>query len=149
MNSPAGADHQDRTGTLDPGRTRCVHDASPDWFGLRSSLDLGRHGPLRLDRLFLKDNGASRSTWGHGGCRDRIGTLGIGREADVTVLAFDETDIELEDCIGQMRSAERRLAAIAVWRAGEPSEITSPGHFPNQAQIAKGRALAPKALVRD
>ncbi len=83
------------------------------------------------------------------GWGDRIGTLGVGREADVAVLSFDETDMELEDTIGQMRPIDRLLVADAVWRAGEPGAITHPDPFPNQKQIDKGKALAPKAVVRD
>jgi dihydroorotase len=83
------------------------------------------------------------------GWGDRIGTLGVGREADVAVLSLDEVDMELEDCIGQMRRIDRRLVAAAVWRAGEPGRITEPQQFPNQAQIDKSRANAAKAVVRD
>ena len=57
--------------------------------------------------------------------------------------------MELEDTIGQMRHIDRLLVADAVWRAGEPGGITRPDQFPNQEQIDKGRALAPKAVVRD
>lgn len=83
------------------------------------------------------------------GWGDRIGTLGVGREADVAVLNFDEIDMELEDTIGQMRRIEHRLTAVAVWRAGEPGAITQPRLFPNPVQIDKGRSLAPQAVVRD
>ena len=83
------------------------------------------------------------------GWGDRVGTLGICREADIAVLSFDEIDMELEDTIGQMRRIERRLAAAAVWRAGVPGAITRPRKFPNPEQIDKGLSLAPKAVVRD
>ena len=52
------------------------------------------------------------------GWQDRVGTLGVGREADVAVLSLNEVDAELEDCQGQTRRVSRRLAADAVWRAG-------------------------------
>lgn len=83
------------------------------------------------------------------GWGDRIGTLGIGRKADIAVLSFDEIDMELEDTIGQMRRIERRLTAAAVWRAGTPGAITYPRRFPNPEQIDKARSLAPQAVVRD
>lgn len=83
------------------------------------------------------------------GWGDRIGTLGVGREADVAVLSYDQTDMELEDTIGQMRHIDRLLVAEGVWRAGEPGTITRPDPFPNQSQIDKGRVIAPKAVVRD
>ena len=34
------------------------------------------------------------------GWSDRIGTLGVGREADVAVLSLDDVDMDLEDCQG-------------------------------------------------
>lgn len=87
---------------------------------------------------------AEAIAWG-----DRIGTLGVGREADVTVLSFDEKEMGLEDTIGQMRKIDRLFVAEAVWRAGERGEMTRPDIFPNQVQIDKGRAAAEKAVVRD
>ena len=36
------------------------------------------------------------------GWEDRIGTLGIGREADVTVLKLDDVKMKLEDCQSQV-----------------------------------------------
>ena len=68
------------------------------------------------------------------GWDDRIGSLGLGREADVTVFALEPTRVELEDCQSQMRSIEARVVPKAVWRAGEPGQITQPrpGRIPRR-----------------
>ena len=101
---------------------------------------------MPLDEMIRASTIGPAEAIGWGDC---IGTLGVGREADVTVLSLDEADLELEDCIGQMRRIDRRLVAAAVWRAGEPGTITEPKQFPNAEQIDKSRANAEKALVRD
>ena len=83
------------------------------------------------------------------GWQDRIGTLGVGREADVAVLSLNEVDAELEDCQGQTRRVSRRLAADAVWRAGEPAAITEPKQWPNPGNAEKAKAGWPQLLIRD
>ncbi|MCY3763449.1 MAG: amidohydrolase family protein, partial [Gemmatimonadetes bacterium] len=83
------------------------------------------------------------------GWQDRVGTLGVGREADVAVLALNEVDVELEDCQGQTRRLSRRLEAEAVWRAGEPAAITRPEQWPNPGNAEKARAGWPQLLIRD
>ena len=74
------------------------------------------------------------------GWEDRIGTLGVGREADVAVLDLVDVDVDLEDCHGQMRRIDQRLRASAVWRAGTPGQITHPLKWPNfeQTQMLRG-----------
>ncbi len=83
------------------------------------------------------------------GWSDRIGTLGVGREADVAVLSLDDADMDLEDCQGQMRRIKRRLIANAVWRAGVSAAITKPRCFPNQQRIAEQRENWPNLVIRD
>ena len=83
------------------------------------------------------------------GWQDRVGTLGVGREADVAVLSLNEVDAELEDCQGQTRRVSRRLAADAVWRAGEPAAITEPEQWPNPGNAEKAKAGWPQLLIRD
>lgn len=60
------------------------------------------------------------------GWQDRIGSLAVGREADVAVFSFAETPREMEDCGGHTRTVRRSLVPQAVWRAGERGEITRP-----------------------
>jgi len=83
------------------------------------------------------------------GWDDRIGTLGVGREADVAVLALEAVDMALEDCHAQMRRIGQRLVPQAVWRAGRPGQITSPRHWPNREKIEAARAWWPRLVIRD
>ena len=83
------------------------------------------------------------------GWGDRIGTLGVGREADVAVLAADDVGMDLEDCQGQLRRINRRLVTHAVWRAGEPVDVTEPQCFPNPKRIAESRENWPMLVIRD
>ena len=69
------------------------------------------------------------------GWDDRVGSLGVGREADVAVLSLDGCDTELKDCQGQLRQIDRRLVPRAVWKAGEPGVITEPHHGPDQRML--------------
>ena len=83
------------------------------------------------------------------GWADRIGSLTVGREADVTVLSLDAVDTELEDCQSQLRRVRKRLCPRAVWRAGVQGRITSPAQWPNPAAIARQRAAWDLLEVRD
>lgn len=83
------------------------------------------------------------------GWEDRIGTLGVGREADVTVLSLDDVDVELEDCQGQMRRMDQRLTASAVWRAGAPGQITHPLEWPAVKHLEQLRGYQSMLKIRD
>jgi dihydroorotase len=54
---------------------------------------------------------------------EALGTLAVGAEADVTVLALEEGRFELTDSAGTMREARQRLVPVAVVRAGAPLPI--------------------------
>ncbi|MBV7339987.1 amidohydrolase family protein [Chloroflexi bacterium TSY] len=83
------------------------------------------------------------------GWEDRIGTLGVGREADIAILTLEEVDMELEDCHGQMRRIGQRLVPQAVWSAGQMGDITVPRHWPNQEKIEAAKAWWPRLVIRD
>lgn len=85
------------------------------------------------------------------GWDDRIGTLGVGREADVTVLAVHDVDVDLEDCQSQRRRINQRIVADAVWRAGERFHTTLPDPWPNPATIARQlqRGTWERLVIRD
>ena len=83
------------------------------------------------------------------GCLERLGTLGVGREADITILELRDVDVMLEDCQSQRRRCRQRLVAHAVWRAGERAEVTEPPHWPNQRTIDANRPAWDMLLVRD
>ena len=58
-----------------------------------------------------------------------LGSLARGRRADVCVFAIEEGEFQLEDSLGQLRSAERRLVAEHVVVAGslvDPRSVTAP-----------------------
>ena len=46
------------------------------------------------------------------------GTLRVGAEADITVLAVDEAPVSLVDCTGEERTWDRELRAAHTFRAG-------------------------------
>jgi dihydroorotase len=81
------------------------------------------------------------------GWGDRIGTLAVGREADITVLDMLECDVELEDCQGQLRPIRQRLVAAAAWRAGVRAKLTKPKCWPNPE--ARSSAAVGLLLVHD
>ena len=83
------------------------------------------------------------------GWEDRIGTLGVGREADICVLELEEVDMDLEDCHGQMRRIARRLVPHAVWRAGAPGQITRPRRWQDPEKIALAREWYARLVVSD
>ena len=68
--------------------------------------------------------------WGLG---DTVGSLAVGREADVSVLELQAVDVALEDAHGQRRLVTTRILPRAVWRAGAPCEIVLPALWPNPA----------------
>ena len=74
------------------------------------------------------------------GWDDRIGTLGVGRCADIAVMRMVDVDIELEDCQSQLRRISQRLVPVACWRAGEAVEVTtaeSSSPFPNPETVER------------
>jgi dihydroorotase len=52
-----------------------------------------------------------------------LGTLGVGAEADITVLRLEEGRFELSDSAGTTREARQRLVPVAVIRAGRQVPI--------------------------
>jgi dihydroorotase len=53
------------------------------------------------------------------GWQDRLGSLEVGREADIAVLEFINEPTKLRDCVGGEMIADRRLAARWTIRRGE------------------------------
>jgi dihydroorotase len=54
------------------------------------------------------------------GRSDTVGSLAVGRTADVTVLEMSEEDVAFVDSTGERRSGERRLRVLSTLRAGIP-----------------------------
>jgi uncharacterized membrane protein YgcG len=86
------------------------------------------------------------------GWEDRVGTLGVGREADVTVMEAAACDIMLEDSNSQLRHVTTRLRTTHCWRAGQAVEVTRPEDlsvFPNPVEIAAHVSSWKVAVYRD
>lgn len=83
------------------------------------------------------------------GWEDRIGTLDVGRTADVTALSIAQVDMNLEDCQSQTRRIKRRIHARSVWREGVYYPCTSPNPWPNPKTIERQSRSWSKLLVRD
>lgn len=89
---------------------------------------------LSLDDVIATVTTAPAATLG---MSDRLGTLAVGAEGDVTVLRLDEGRYRLVDSAGEVRHARQRLVPVAVVRAGvrmpirplvtEPPAGVSPG----------------------
>ncbi|EDO48889.1 predicted protein [Nematostella vectensis] len=58
------------------------------------------------------------------GWGDTIGSLSKTKVADVTVLREEACSIKMEDSQGQVRTVEKRLVPVAVWRKGEQHQIS-------------------------
>lgn len=52
------------------------------------------------------------------GMTDRLGTLAVGSEADVTVLRLEEGRFDLVDSAGDVREGRQRLVPVAVLKTG-------------------------------
>lgn len=83
------------------------------------------------------------------GWDDRIGTLGAGRAADITVLAIEPVDLDLEDCQSQLRRIRERIVARAVWRDGVYYPCTLPNPWPNPMSISRQRSTWERLVIRD
>lgn len=83
------------------------------------------------------------------GWDDRIGTLGIGRPADITALAVESCQTQLEDCQSQLRQVEKRIVARGVWRDGVHFPCTVANPWPNEQTIARQRGSWERLVVRD
>ena len=83
------------------------------------------------------------------GYAEHVGTLGLGREADIAVLELVQCDCMLEDVAGQLRHCSERLVPRAVWRAGLAHGVTQEPIFPNpEAQVSACTACQAAALPR-
>ena len=89
---------------------------------------------LSLDDVIAMATAAPAAALGMTG---RVGALGVGADADVTLLRLEEGRFQLTDSAGTVREARRRLVPVAVVRAGvrcpilasvsEPPAGVSPG----------------------
>ncbi|XP_062509682.1 deacetylase Oant_2987-like [Corticium candelabrum] len=83
------------------------------------------------------------------GWQDRIGSLKVGREADVTVLSLESCHLYIEDCQAQQRLLKQKFVPKAVWRAGRRGFLTEPEVLPNQDRVPELAKSWTNAVVRD
>ena len=84
------------------------------------------------------------------GWGDRIGSLQLGRVADITVLERVPVAVDLEDCQSQLRPCHERLCCRAVWKDGRRyAGLTQPKAWPNKETIALQTAAWQMLKVRD
>eukprot|EP01052_Picozoa_sp_SAG31_P018863 SAG31_NODE_1353_length_8663_cov_6.353690_4_plen_251_part_00 len=80
---------------------------------------------------------------------DDIGTLTVGSEADVTVLAIESCDVQLEDVAGNVRHCRERLVCRCVWRKGERHMVTEEPVWPNPESQAWARLTFDRWYIQD
>jgi dihydroorotase len=78
---------------------------------------------LSVDEVIAMATSAPASALDRGGS---IGTLAVGSEADVTVLAVEEGRFELTDSAGSMREARQRLTPVAIICGGTQVPVAPP-----------------------
>ena len=66
------------------------------------------------------------------GRADHLGSLRVGREADITVLKVVESEpaAQVVDTFGRTRLIKEAIVPVAVWRAGQSFPISSRSHDP-------------------
>ena len=80
---------------------------------------------------------------------DSIGSLGIGRRADVTVLHESDIQTDLEDSQGQIRRITKILRPVVVWKDGISFSINTPATFPNVDKWEGLRKPWDQLLIKD
>eukprot|EP01043_Picozoa_sp_COSAG02_P006263 COSAG02_NODE_177_length_31154_cov_32.205152_11_plen_294_part_00 len=83
------------------------------------------------------------------GWGDRIGTLGVGRVADIACFEMVDVNVMLEDCQSQLRPCTTRMVCRAVWKDGKPGQLTQPKAWPNPETVALQRPAWEILEVRD
>ena len=59
-----------------------------------------------------------------------LGSLGLGREADITILKVVPFEHQMEDSFGVAKRVQKAILPIAVWRAGRNYPIEKRSHDP-------------------
>ncbi|XP_041378420.1 deacetylase Oant_2987-like [Gigantopelta aegis] len=78
-----------------------------------------------------------------------IGSLEVGREADITVMRLEDWDVKLEDCHNQLRTIEKKLVPVAVWRSGVKHPIVEHIKCPNPEVAATLAGIWHDQVMRD
>ena len=78
-----------------------------------------------------------------------IGSLNVNHAADITVLNFEEFDMDLEDCNAQLRKVKRRFVPVAVWKHGVSFKTSEAQPFPNEGKLQELASLNDALLIKD
>ena len=73
------------------------------------------------------------STWAPAKAINRendLGSLSIGREADISLLQVSQWQQKMEDTVGICRVVEETIVPRGVWRAGQAFPIKPRDHDP-------------------
>ena len=60
-----------------------------------------------------------------------LGSLGLGREADITILKVVPFEHQMEDSFGVAKRVQKAILPVAVWRAGRNYPIEKRSHDPD------------------
>ena len=80
------------------------------------------------------------------GRSDVIGSLGLSRGADITIVRIENVDLDLEDCHAHLRRIKQRFVPVAVWKDGVRYETSVSHRFPNTTKF-KDLASSQDALI--
>ncbi|XP_064642399.1 deacetylase Oant_2987-like [Lineus longissimus] len=78
-----------------------------------------------------------------------IGSLMVGRAADITLLKIEDCDLQVEDCQSQIRHVTKQIAPEAVWRDGKRHPITRVNYRISMHQFYEQAKDWPRLHVHD
>ncbi|XP_067016985.1 deacetylase EF_0837-like isoform X2 [Acropora muricata] len=80
---------------------------------------------------------------------DLIGSLSLGRPADITVIRIEKVDFDLEDCHAHLRRIKQRFVPVAVWKDGVRFKTFSAHPFPNAAKFKELASSQDELVIKD
>ncbi|XP_074606513.1 deacetylase EF_0837-like isoform X3 [Acropora palmata] len=83
------------------------------------------------------------------GLIDLIGSLSLGRPADITVMRIEKVDFDLEDCHAHLRRIKQRFVPVAVWKDGVRFKTFSAHPFPNTAKFKELASSQDELVIKD
>ncbi|KAK6964983.1 deacetylase Atu3266-like isoform X1 [Biomphalaria glabrata] len=81
------------------------------------------------------------------GKEKEIGSLGVGMNADITILKIEDVLEPLEDCAGEIRTIRKAFTPVAVYVGGQEFPVSSNRAWPNTTsqEICYNRMVQMKA----
>ncbi|KAJ8320547.1 LOW QUALITY PROTEIN: hypothetical protein KUTeg_002134 [Tegillarca granosa] len=81
--------------------------------------------------------------------RRKIGSLTVGKEADITVLRLNDVDLYLEDSQSQRRKLKKCILPVATWKKGILFEISKPEEFSNLQAMKENVKKKDKLVIKE